>query len=182
MGGSAHGGDTFLTESLMGGSKKGAKKAGKATFSTATKPKLRSGSQMGAAGGSQTPGGGRANDDFEFSEDQSEAISDIEDEYRDVVYDVDQSRALVKVADDYLDGNDEEPLLALPAPGDDESEISGLSVLDDGKSIGGVSRMTGVSGMSKLSDRNFVQINRSAQGKMRPFLRQQRPTDRLAPD
>ena len=170
MGGSAHGGDTFLTESLMGGPKKGAKKAGKATFSTATKPKLRSNSQMGA-GGSQTPGGGRANDEYDFYEEQSEAISDIEDEYRDVVYDVDQSRALVKVADDYLDGNDEEPLLALPAPGDDESEISGLSVLDDGKSIGGVSRMTGVSGMSKLSDRNFVQINRSAQGKMRPFLR-----------
>ena len=154
MGGGGHGGgDTFLTESLMVGAKKGAKKAGKATFSTAAKPKLKSG--MGMAGG------GRA-DDFDFYEEQSEAVSDIEDEYRDVVFDVDQTRALVKVADDYLDGKDEEPLLALPAPGDDESDISGLSVLDDSKSIGGVSRMTGVSGMSKLSDRNFVQINRSA--------------------
>ena len=43
MGGSGHGGDTFLTD-FMVGSKKGAKKAGKATFSTATKPKLRSSS------------------------------------------------------------------------------------------------------------------------------------------
>ena len=113
-------------------------------------------------GDSRTPAGGKAANDFDFDEEQSEAISDIEDEYRDVVYDVNETRALVKVADDYLDGNDEEPLLALPAPGDDESEISGLSMLDDTKSIGGVSRMTGVSGMSKLSDRNFVQINRSA--------------------
>lgn len=33
--------------------------------------------------------------------------------------DVNYSRALVKVADDFLDGKDDEPLLALPAPGDD---------------------------------------------------------------
>ena len=59
MGGSGHGGDTFLTESLMVGAKKGAKKAGKATFSTAAKPKLKSGSSMG--------GGGRA-EDFDFYE------------------------------------------------------------------------------------------------------------------
>ena len=40
-----------------------------------------------AGSDSRTPAG-RAND-FDFDEDQSEAISDIEDEYRDVVYDVD---------------------------------------------------------------------------------------------
>ena len=67
MGGSGHGGDTFLTESIMGGPKKGAKKAGKATFSTATKPKLRSNSQMGA-GDNRTPGGGRGDDNDYFEE------------------------------------------------------------------------------------------------------------------
>ena len=45
--------------------------------------------------------------------------------------------------------------------------------------MGGASRASGV---SKLSDRNFLQINKSAQGKMKPFLRMQKPTDRLAPD
>lgn len=100
-------------------------------------------------------------------------MSDLEDEYRDVVFDVDQSRALVKVADDYLDGKDEEPLLALPAPGDD-LDFSGISMggTDDTKSLGGVSRATGMSGVSKLSNRDFVSINKSAQSKMRPFLRQ----------
>ena len=42
--------------------------------------------------------------------------------------------------------------------------------------------MSGVSGVSKLSNRNFVSINKQAQSKIRPFIRQQRPTDRLAPD
>lgn len=109
-------------------------------------------------------------------------MSDYEDEYRDVVMDVENSRALVQVADDYLSGKDEEPFLALPAPGDD-LDISGIGNYDDDtKSMGGDSRASGKSGMSKLSDRNFVAINRSAQSKIRPFLRQQRPTDRLAPD
>ena len=103
---------------------------------------------------------------------ESEVISDLEAEYRDVVYDVDNTRALVQVADDYLDGKDEEPLLALPAPGDDELEMSGGLSIDDGKSISGVSRASSnVSGISKLSNRNFVNINKQAQGKMRPFLR-----------
>ena len=71
-------------------------------------------------------------------------------------------------------------MLALPAPGDDELDIDKFDNYDDDtKSMGGVSRF---SGMSKLSDRNFVNINKSAQGKMRPFLRMQRATDRLAPD
>ena len=99
-------------------------------------------------------------------------MSDLEDEYRDVVFDVEQSRALVQVADDYLDGKDEEPLLALPAPGDD-LDFSGISGIgdDDTKSMGGASRTTNRSGISKLGSRDFVSINRSAQGKMRPFLR-----------
>ena len=85
------------------------------------------------------------------------------DEYRDVVFDGDISRALVKVADDYLDGKDEEPLLMLPAPGDDLEFSAGMSgIMDDSKSISGVSRGTNVSGMSKLSDRNFVNINKQA--------------------
>ena len=90
-------------------------------------------------------------------------ISDLEDEYRDVVFDVEQSRALVQVADDYLDGKDEEPLLALPAPGDD-LDMSGISSIggDDTRSLGGVSRTTNASGISKLSNRDFVSINRSA--------------------
>lgn len=76
------------------------------------------------------------------------------------------------MADDYLDGVDDAPMLALPAPGDD-LDISGLSAMgDDTKSLGGASRFSGASGMSKLSDRNFININKSAQGKMRPFLRQ----------
>lgn len=112
--------------------------------------------------------------------DQSD-LSDLESEYRDVVNDVNYSRALVKVAENFLDGKeDEEPMLALPAPGDDELDIDKFDNYDDDtKSMGGVSRF---SGMSKLSDRNFVNINKSAQGKMRPFLRMQRATDRLAPD
>ena len=89
-------------------------------------------------------------------------MSDYEDEYRDVVMDVENSRALVQVADDYLSGKDEEPFLALPAPGDD-LDISGIGNYDDDtKSMGGDSRASGKSGMSKLSDRNFVAINRSA--------------------
>ena len=96
-------------------------------------------------------------------------LSDYEDEYRDVVYDVEGSRALVQVADDFLDGKEDEPLLALPAPGDDLdlSSIAG----DDTKSMGGASRFSGASGMSKLSNRNFVSINKSAQAKIRPFIR-----------
>jgi len=77
--------------------------------------------------------------------------------------DVENSRALVQVADDYLSGKDEEPFLALPAPGDDNLDISGIGNYDDDtKSMGGASRASGISGMSKLSDRNFVAINRSA--------------------
>ena len=93
--------------------------------------------------------------------------------------DVNYSRALVKVADDFLDGKDDEPLLALPAPGDDLDMSKFDNYDDDTKSMGGASRAPGV---SKLSDRNFLQINKSAQGKMKPFLRMQKPTDRLAPD
>ena len=85
------------------------------------------------------------------------------------------------VADDFLEGRDDAPLLALPAPGDDQSELEGLSILDDTKSIGGASRFSGAT-VSKLSDRNFLQINKQAQGKMKPFTRFQKPTDRLAPD
>ena len=95
----------------------------------------------------------------------------MEDEYRDVVLDVESSRALVKVADDFLSGKDEEPLLALPAPGDDPELRSMGNFDDDTKSMGGASRASGVSGMSKLSDRNFIEINRHAQSKVRPFLR-----------
>ena len=49
-------------------------------------------------------------------------MSDYEDELRDEVYDVNATRALVAVADDFLEGRDDAPLLALPAPGDDQSE------------------------------------------------------------
>lgn len=173
--GGAGPGDTFLTDMLMpGASKKGAKR-GKATFTTATKPNFRGGS----AGNRMTPSKQQHADD----EDQSEVMSDLEDEYRDVVFDVNMSRALVKIADDYLDGKEEEPLLALPAPGDDlDLSALNMSGADDTKSLGGASRFTNASGMSKLSNRDFVSINKHAQGKMRPFLRQQRPTDRLAPD
>ena len=146
-------GDTFLTDMLMhgGGSNRsgvGAKKKGKATFQTATKPNLRSGS---ANKGRITP-----SKENNYDEDESEVVSDLEDEYRDVVLDVESSRALVKVADDFLSGKDEEPLLALPAPGDDP-ELRGFDNYDDDtKSLGGASRFSGASGMSKLSDRNFV--------------------------
>lgn len=89
-------------------------------------------------------------------------ISDLEDEYRDVVFDVQQSRALVKVADDYLDGKDEEPFLMLT--NGDEFDISGISSIggDDTKSLGGASRASNISGISKLSNRDFVSINKSA--------------------
>lgn len=161
MGGGSNLGETFLTDMLLTGNAKkgpvGAKK-GKATFSTATKPKLRAGTGVGSR---VTPSKGF--DDFYGKDNNAEdesVISDLEDEYRDVVYDVDNSRALVKVADDYLDGKDEEPLLALPAPGDD-LEISGGFSIDDSKSIGGASRASSnVSGISKLSNRNFVSINK----------------------
>lgn len=86
-------------------------------------------------------------------------ISDLEDEYRDVVYDVNESRALVKVADDYLDGKDEEPLLMLG--NGDEFDISSIGG-DDTKSLGGGSRMSNTSGISKLSNRDFVSINKHA--------------------
>ena len=47
-------GDTFLTDMLIpGAAKKGAKKSGKASFSTASKPKL--GPRSGSAGGRMTP-------------------------------------------------------------------------------------------------------------------------------
>lgn len=173
MGGGDVKGDTFLTDMLMTGNKPGGKgmatKKGKATFASASKPKLRSGSAANRSYPAAQDGGG-------LNEDQSE-FSDYEDEYRDVVFDVEHSRALVAVADNYLEGR-EEPLLALPAPGDDSDSFS----MDETKSLGGASRFSGASGMSKLSDRNFVNINKSAQSKIRPFLRQQRPTDRLAPD
>ena len=104
-----------------------------------------------------------------FDDDETEHLSDLESEYRDTVADVDYSRALVKVADDFLDGKDEGPLLALPAPGDELDTDKFDNYDDDTKSMGGAS---GISGRSKLSQRNFVDINKSAQGKMRPFLRQ----------
>lgn len=92
LGGGAPG-DTFLTDMLLTGNPKSkagvtAKKQGKATFSTATKPNLRSGSSNGRQ---QTEVKDRGDDYLE----ESQADSDLEDEYRDVVYDVDQSRALV---------------------------------------------------------------------------------------
>lgn len=58
--------------------------------------------------------------------------SDDEDEYRDVVVDIEHSRQLIKVADDFLEGRDDFPLLALPAPDD------GLEQ-DDTQSLGGAS-------------------------------------------
>ena len=64
--------------------------------------------------------------------DQSQNDSDDEDEYRDVVVDIEHSRQLMKIADDFLDGKDDLPLLALPAPGDDIEQ-------DDTKSLGGFS-------------------------------------------
>ena len=84
----------------------------------------------------------------------------------------------MKVADDYLEGREDDiPLLALPAPGDDQAIAEGFD-LDDKLSMGGVSQMTGV---SKLSDRNFISINKSAAGRTRMVIGQ-RVTDRLAPD
>ena len=58
--------------------------------------------------------------------------SDDEDEYRDVVVDIEHSRQLIRVADDFLEGRDDLPLLALPAPDD------GLEQ-DDTQSLGGAS-------------------------------------------
>ena len=52
LGGAGGPGDTFLTDMLMPGSKKGAKK-GKAVFQSAMKPNLRAGS----AGSRLVPGG-----------------------------------------------------------------------------------------------------------------------------
>ena len=58
----------------------------------------------------------------------------MEDEYRDVVVDIEHSRQLMKVADDFLEGKDDLPLLALPAPGDENKYE------DDTKSLGGFSQ------------------------------------------
>lgn len=92
-----------------------------------------------------------------------------------MVFDFEQSKALVKAADNYLDGlpEEEESLLALPAP-DAFSDLN-QSDIDETKSLGGASQMT------KLSDRNFVDINKSAAGRTR-FMLGQRVTDRLSED
>ena len=180
IGGGDQKGDTFLTDMLLqGNSKTGVKgtKKGKAVFQSGSKPNM----VRSSAAGRKTPN--KQSRDRTIVDEQTENISDLEDEYRDVVFDVEQSRnlrveqsrALVQMADDYLDGKDEAPL-AITGPMHD------LEGFDDTKSFGGASRFSGVSGMTKMSERNYVDINKSAQGKMRPFLRQQRPTDRLAPD
>lgn len=104
-----------------------------------------------------------------------EQESDIDsDEYRDMVFDFEQSKAIVKAADNYLDGLPEEPLLALPAP-DGFSDLNQSEFQDETKSLGGASQMT------KLSDRNFVDINKNAAGRTR-FMLGQRVTDRLSED
>ena len=83
----------------------------------------------------------------------------------------------MKIADDFLEGKDDLPLLALPAPGDD-------LINDDTKSVGGISQQTGFSNLSsvtKMSERNFISINKDAAARTRMMLGQ-RKTDRLAPD
>jgi hypothetical protein len=82
------------------------------------------------------------------------------------VVDIEHSRQLIKVADDFLEGRDDLPLLALPAPDD------GLEQ-DDTQSLGGASLLTGVSQTStrtKMSERNFIDINKSAAARTRMML------------
>mmetsp|Transcript_31214 Transcript_31214/g.38541 ORF Transcript_31214/g.38541 Transcript_31214/m.38541 type:complete len:103 (-) Transcript_31214:2339-2647(-) len=93
MGGGGAGGETFLTDMLMTGSQRrntgvGAKKSGKATFQTAAKPNLRSGSRSRMTPSKEQHATGA-------DVDQSEQLSDLESEYRDVVNDVAFSRAMV---------------------------------------------------------------------------------------
>ena len=60
---------------------------------------------------------------------QSEIDNDLEEEYRDEVFDFEQSKALVQMADDFLDNK---PMLALMPPGSEEE--------DDTFSIGNVTQ------------------------------------------
>ena len=62
-------------------------------------------------------------------EEQSEFDQDLEEEYKDEVFDFDQSKALVQMADDFLDNK---PMLALMPPGSEEEE--------DTFSVGGVTQ------------------------------------------
>ena len=65
----------------------------------------------------------------------------------------------MKVADDFLDGKDDEPLLAIMGQGEELDIGKFDNYNDDTKSMGGAS---GTSGVSKLSNRNFVDINKGA--------------------
>lgn len=92
-------GDTFLTDMLFS---KGEQKGRNVQ------------SQMGGknASASKAP----ARDDYSN-------LDDLDDEYRDMVFDIGASKALVQMADDFLD---DKPMLALPAPEDYDSQ-AGIS-------------------------------------------------------
>ena len=95
MMGGAGVGDTFLTDMLLTGKdsraqqRKGSnaagKRQGKATFQSAMKPSMRSGSQNA---GRLTPSKQASGRHGATIDQESEALSDLEDEYRDVVFDV----------------------------------------------------------------------------------------------
>ena len=142
------------------------KRQNKATFQSATKP------QLSAKGNSQTR---QAKNKSALKdkniEHQSQVDSDLEDEYRDEVFDFDHSKAVVQMADDYLE---DKPMLAIMAGLEDENE-------DDTKSLGGVTQQTGMTGKSTLSSKSKVSINKHNVGKYGKMLKQ-RNVDRLDPE
>ena len=151
-------GDTFLTDMLFKGeAKQQQRRQNKATFQSATKP------QLAGRGSSRTrQASSKTAQKEERVEEQSNVDSDLEEEYKDTVFDFEQSKALVQMADDYLDNK---PLLALMAPGSEYEE-------DDTQSLGGVTQQTGMTSKSKLSDKSKISINKRNVGKYGALMKQ----------
>lgn len=95
---------------------------------------------------------------------------DLEEEYKDEVFDFEQSKALVEMAGDFLD---DKPMLALMPPGSEQE--------DDTFSLGGVTQKTGMTSKSKLSDKSMVSINKRNVGRYGGLMKQ-RQVDRLDPE
>ena len=160
--------DTFLTDMLFKGEGKGQqpRRQNKATFQSATKPQLPG---KGNSRARQAKNASAMRD--KNLEEESQADSDLEDEYKDTVFDFDQSKALVQMAEDYLDNK---PMLALMAGIEEDYE-------DDTQSLGGATNQTGMTGKSTLSSKSKVSINRLNVGKYGKLLGQ-RQVDRLDPE
>ncbi len=79
------------------------------------------------------------------------------DEYQDIVYDVEQTQALMDMADDFL----HQPILSLPAPGDDQK---GTPNKHNQSQMSFKSNMT--SGTNKT---NFMQLNRDRAANFNPY-------------